>query len=200
VIIDGYNILTDGLYPQTVWDDLRIEPVARQAGTNTPTFTKWYDDSAGTSRGCYLYLFDDAVTNNQKELHFTMQLPHAWKGTGIKVHVHWVASSTAASSKVEWGLEYTIKDIGATYGDTTIIYANTDIYSSTGTTKDKHTITGFSTITTDTNSDNISAVLIGRLFRNSGGGNDTYTGDAGLLYIDAHYEIDALGSGQEFTK
>ena len=45
----------------TVWEDLRLEPVARTTGTNAPTFEKWYDDIAGTSRGVYLYSFDDVA-------------------------------------------------------------------------------------------------------------------------------------------
>ena len=45
------------------WDDLRVEPVARTTGANAPKFEKWYDDAAGTSRGVYLYSFDDAATN-----------------------------------------------------------------------------------------------------------------------------------------
>jgi hypothetical protein len=198
-VIDQYNVI-DGLSPKTVWDDLRIEPVTRGTGTNAPTFTKWLDDVAGTSRGVYLYLFDNAATNSQKEVHFSIQMPHSWKGTAVYLHVHWIASSTAATSKVEWGLEYCFKDINSTYADTTIVYKDTDINSDTGTTKDKHVITSFDAIATDSNSDGISAILIGRLFRNSGGLNDSYTGDAGLLYIDAHFEIDALGSGSELTK
>ena len=28
---------------------------------------------------------------------------------------------------------------------------------------------------------------------------DTYTGNAGLLYLDAHYELDKLGSNEEYA-
>jgi hypothetical protein len=43
-------------------------------------------------------------------------------------------------------------------------------------------------------------VLIGRLFRNSAADEDTYTGKAGLLYIDAHYQLNSIGSNDEYTK
>ena len=33
-----------------VWDDIRIEPVARSTGTNAPTFEQWLTNGAG-SRG-----------------------------------------------------------------------------------------------------------------------------------------------------
>jgi hypothetical protein len=59
-------------------EDLRIEPQARTTGVNVPTFEKWYDDAAGTSRGVYLYSFDDAIASSEKEIFFTMQMPHAW--------------------------------------------------------------------------------------------------------------------------
>lgn len=32
------------------------------------------------------------------------------------------------------------------------------------------------------------------------GATDTYTGDAALLEIDFHYEIDSLGSKAEYSK
>ncbi len=48
--------------------------------------------------------------------------------------------------------------------------------------------------------DGLSSILIGRLFRNSSAAGDTYTDKVGLLYIDAHYQINSLGSTDEYTK
>jgi len=48
--------------------------------------------------------------------------------------------------------------------------------------------------------DELSTVLICRLFRNSSHANDTYGGTAGLLYIDAHYQVDSFGSDEELVK
>lgn len=61
-----------------VWDDIRIEPIARATGTNAPTFEQWFTDGAG-SRGVYLYSFDNATAESQKEIHFTLQTPHSWR-------------------------------------------------------------------------------------------------------------------------
>src|SRR5512137_1724658 len=105
------------------WEDLRIEPVARTTGTNAPTFEKWYDDAAGTSRGVYLYTFDDAATNAQKEVFFTMQMPHAaLLGAPIFMHVHWVGSTSVNPATPIWGLEYAWKSIGQVFGDSVIVY------------------------------------------------------------------------------
>jgi hypothetical protein len=182
------------------WDDLRVEPVARTTGVNAPTFEKWYDDSGGTSRGVYLYSFDNAIESSQKEIFFTMQLPHSWNQDDVDIHVHWVAESTASDSKVRWGLEYAWAEIGAVFGDTVIVYADTDTESATGTTANEHKVTPFAAISPTTDQDGISSVLIGRLFRNSAADEDTYTGKAGLLYIDAHYQLNSIGSNDEYTK
>ena len=50
--------------------------------------------------------------------------------------------------------------------------------------------------------DGVSAMLIGRVFRDAtgAGGTDDYGADAILLEIDFHYEIDGFGSRDEYIK
>lgn len=191
----------------TRWDDLRVEPVARTTGSNAPTFEKYFDDVAGTSRGVYLYSFDDVVEAQQKEIFFTMQMPHQWAGTSIYLHIHWVGSASDTTSAPRWGLEYCWQNLGNTYGDTTIIYSDGKNYTATGDDADitagKHYIGKFAAIDPSTTANAISSVLIGRVFRQSSAAEDTYNvggNKCGLLYIDAHYEIDAFGSSTEYTK
>lgn len=43
-------------------------------------------------------------------------------------------------------------------------------------------------------------MLVCGLFRNSSAGTDTYSGEAGLLEIDFHYQIDSDGSNEEYIK
>lgn len=194
----GHAVLHGDARP---FDDLRIEPVARNTGANAPTFEKWFDDLAGTSRGVYLYSFDDAALATEKELFFTMQMPHSWAGNDIYLHVHWVPAATVNSSDVVWGLEYVWKDIGETFGDSTTITSSlTLVPDDANITAGKHYISSFGAITPGASANGISSILIGRLFRNSSNGNDTYTNKVGLLYVDAHYQIDTLGSTEEYTK
>ena len=183
------------------WDDLRIEPVARTT-TNAPSFEKWFDDAGGTSRGVYLYSFSKEVTNNQKEIFFTMQMPHAWAATPISIHAHWIPADSQNSAVVIWGLEYAWADIGTEYGDTTIVYSSaTLVPADANLTAFRHYISEFADITPSANQDGISSILIGRLFRYSGNASDTYDDKAGLLYIDAHIEIDTpSGSLTEYSK
>lgn len=186
------------------WDDLRIEPVTR-TGVNNPAFEQWFDDGGigdtGSTRGVYLYTFGNEVVASQKEIHFTIQMPHAWNGGAIHLHVHWIAKTTAANSKVRWGLEYTWAEPNAVFGATSAItYADTPESADTGTTAGKHQITEFTALTPTTSQDGLSSILICRLFRNSAADQDTYTGDAGLLYIDAHYQVARIGSTDEYTE
>lgn len=186
------------------YEDIRVEPVTR-TGVNNPAFEQWYDDSGigdtGTTRGVYLYTFGNEVVAQEKEIHFTMQMPHAWDGGVIHMHLHWISKTTAVNSKVRWGLEYTMVEPNAVFGATAaIVYADTPISTDTGTTAGKHQITEFADITPTTSQDGLSTIIIGRIFRNSSNAADTYTGDVGLLYIDAHYQLNSLGSDQEYVK
>ena len=193
---------TDGNLPlvgtSTVWDDIRVEPIIKSASAQSPSYTQWFTNGSG-SRGVYLYTFDNAAEVGEKELRFALQLPHSWAQTPIYLHVHWIASTTAASSKVRWGLEYTWAEPGAVFGNTNIVYADTTKSAATGTTQYQHEITAFAALTPTSAQDGLSAILICRVFRNSSHGDDTYTGNAGMLYIDAHVELNKLGSNTEYA-
>lgn len=189
------------------WDDLRIEPVARTTGANAPTFEKWYDDAGGTSRGVYLYSFDDANAGSEKEIFFTMQMPHSWDLGNIEIHVHWVGAVDDTTSAPRWGLEYAWKEIGEVFGDTTTVYSDGSNYVQGGTEADitlgKHYISKFAEITADNTQNTISSILVARLFRDSANAADTYNAagaKCGLLYIDAHIQMNSLGSTDEYTK
>lgn len=186
------------------WEDVRVEPVIRNTGVNNPAFEQWFDDSGigdtGTTRGVYLYTFHNDVEASEDEVHFTIQMPHSWNSGAVHIHVHWITKTTASNSKVRWGLEYTWAEPGATFGATpAILYASTPESADTGTTAGKHQITEFTALTPTSSQDGLSSILICRLFRNSSHADDTYTGDAGLLYIDAHYQLARLGSNDEYT-
>ncbi len=148
----------------TVWDDLRVEPNIKGTGTNDPTFTKWFDNGAG-SRGVFLYNFTDATTASEKEVFFQVQLPHSWKGTTIYPHVHWIPLAAGVGQRPVWGLEYNWADIGQVFGNTTIAYTTGLVPNDANLVQYKHYISPFAGITPTTNQDEISAILMCRLFR-----------------------------------
>jgi hypothetical protein len=191
----------------TVWEDLRIEPVVRAGAGNIPAFEVWRTDSEGLSMGVFLYSFTDVAQAQEKEIHWTAQMPHAWAGTAIYIHVHWMGAVDDTTAAPRWGLEYTWADIGTVFATTSTVYTDGNNYTGGGTdanvTAFKHYISGFAAITPSTSQDGISSVIIGRLFRNSSSALDTYNATGakcGLLYIDIHYEINSLGSNTEYTK
>lgn len=184
------------------WEDLRIEPVARTTGGNAPAFQVWRTNGAG-SRGCYLYSFDDAVAGSEKEIHFSMQMPHQWDFGPIKLHVHWQCDLDDTSATPRWGLEYTWAEPGADIPVTTTVYATGNTEGATDLTKLHHYITELVTLTPSSTTDGLSTILIGRLFRDSANAADTYNvanNRVGLLYIDAHYQVSSIGSTDEYTK
>lgn len=182
------------------WDDLRVEPNVRGTGTNNPTFEQYFTNGSG-SRGVYLYSFtDESNANNEKEVFFTAQMPHSWDGGAIYIHVHFTPSATVNSSDIVWGLEYTWAEPTQTFGNTTLVYSSTTLVpDDANITASKHYIAKFSALTPSSSQDDLSSILICRLFRNSSNASDTYTNKVGLLYIDMHYQIARIGSNDEYT-
>lgn len=190
----------------TQWEDLRLEPVVRGTGSNNPVFEQWYTNGSG-SVGLFLYSFTDVAAANEKEVWFTMQMPHAWAQTAVYIHVHWVGSIDDTTASPLWGLEYNWAEIGAVFGNSALVYTDGKNYTASGDDADitahKHYISKFAAITPSASQDGISSILIGRLFRNSSSASDTYdvgTNKCGLLYIDTHYEVNSFGSNTEYTK
>lgn len=180
----------------TVYDDVRIEPTARNVGVKAPTFGTF-------TGGIFAYLFDNAVVSSEKELFFQLQLPHAWKeGTVIYPHVHWSPLTTgSAGEKVRWGLEYTVAKPGGTFGATGTIYGADLVPGVGGTTptQNVHYITPLGSGMAMTGN-TLSSVIAARVFRNSSHGDDTFTGTVAMLYVDFHVEINTLGSREEYIK
>ena len=176
------------------------------AAVGTNNYVQKVTDKTTNTLGDSL-IFDDAVTNSQKEVFFTMQMPHAWAGTAVSIHVHWIGNLDDTTAAPIWGLEYTWANIGTVFGNSGIVYTDGKNYTGAGDDADivafKHYISEFADITPTASQDGISSILIGRLFRRSGDASDTYDvagNKCGLLYIDAHYEVNTLGSRAEYSK
>lgn len=171
----------------TVWEDLRISLNTRYSGNTTPDL----DPFAGSS-SLLEYTFDGG--SQMEEIFFEVQLPHSWaEGTTIKPHVHW-SPRTAGTGNVVWQFEYTWSNFLGTYPTPTTI---TVTQAADGTAY-KSQIAAFPDITDATKK--ISSLLMCRLFRDPSHTSDTYAGDAYLLGFDIHYEINTVGSRQEYTK
>jgi hypothetical protein len=196
---NGFQIMSGDAQP---WDDLRMEPVARTTGTNAPAFEKYFDNLAGTSRGVYLYSFDDAAGGSEKEIFYSVQLPHDWNQGAVAVHVHWVGNNADTTATPRWGIEYTWVEVDGTYGDTTTVYAVGNTGSDANVVAGKHYVTDFGEFTPTASQDGLSSICVARLFRDSANVADTYDvagNKCGLLFVDTHYQRNSIGSSTEWS-
>lgn len=163
------------------WDDLRIPLTqVRQGALLKPDFDE-------TNVGL---LFPQNDTS--EVAYFIAQLPHAWKaGTEIRPHVHWQQSAATA---VTWKLDYKIFNpnelVPAAF---TTISGDTPSFSYTS--GNLHQITPIGS-GIDMTGKTLSAVILGKIYRD----DNTTTGDVTGWDIDFHYQIDTLGSRQEFIE
>lgn len=167
-----------------VWDDLRVPVESTGKGsTRAPGFGKFLDDGSG-SQGVWVQWFDDGT---EEELYFTVQLPHSYKvGSDIQPHIHWVTNDSNEGDVV-WGLEYSWVNMGEAFGNTSIL---TETASNEG--EAFHQITSLGLITGTGKS--YSSMLVCRIFRDASNSADTFTKDAGVLEVDFHFQVQALGT------
>lgn len=191
---DGHQMMTG---TAIAWDDLRFSALALRApASGNPGLAVFRKNQAGSSQGVFLYWFD---AGSEEELYFAAQMPHAWAGTPIHPHVHWVIAATSTGT-VCWGLEYTWAKIGGSYPVTQLIYGNSTYDNDDTPSQYQHYLTELPAITGS--SMGLSSMLICRIFRDATGAGkaDSCPQDAGLLEIDFHYEINSIGSNEEYVK
>lgn len=184
----GYSARSSHAHPS--WDDLRFPATA----INPPGAAS--DPGVEATTGCLL--FDAAST----ELIYAMaQMPHHWKeGSTISPHVHWT-KTTSADGDVAWRIRYRIIGIGdvgpADWTDGGTVYTTV-----TGTpdndTAWEHLLTEFTDI--ELTGQTLSSCILFEVARIGGATEDTYGADARLLEFDVHYQVDSLGSEQEYIK
>lgn len=169
-------------------------------GTESTHF-EWIDGHVGApnigSLGVVLPFFSNTTRN---ELYFTAQLPHGWReGSNIEPHIHWVPPTNGGvGERVTWGLEYSWASVGDVFGNTTILTGSTVGPTDEDLVAYKHYVTDLGTI--DATGKTLSSMLVCRVFRDPLDVNDNYGDFATLLEIDFHYEVDSLGSQEEFIK
>ena len=178
----------------TTWDDLRIVPGAFDfPGNADPALADWQPGGSGTTFSVYECAASD-------EAFFSVQVPHQYKeGSDFLAHVHWTPGDrgTAESGKtVAWKIDYTIANIDGTFGAS----ATLDLTDTCTGANDAHLATP--EITIDGSSTTISAMIMGRIYRDTG---DTWATNTGgncpiLLEIDFHYQIDGFGSDETYPK
>lgn len=172
------------------WDDLRLPGTNLRGGVSAPAFTLFRN-------GIYLPGF---APNQTDEVHFTVQLPHAWKeGSMLLPHVHWTHNVAEPSNDqgVIWKLEYTWANIHSTFEATSTI-EGAATWTTSPPAQYYHNITGMTDL--DGTGHVLSSQIIGRLYRDVTDERDTFDDLALLIELDFHYKIDGFGSDEEYVK
>jgi hypothetical protein len=136
----------------------------------------------------------DFPEDTAESVGFVIQMPHNWKsGSTIYPHVHWLR---AAADSVDWTFRYKWFNIGAALPGTWTqkkLSHNTQTYTSGTIHELSRVVDG---VGLSGSGKTLSSTLVVKFYRRS----DPYSGDAKLLQIDLHYEIDGLGSRTETAK
>lgn len=182
--IEGYD---DTTQYHTSWDDLKAPATSLKVGSTAP--------SSNTDYGWLEF-----AHNADAFVFSILQLPHAWKeGSTLKPHVHWM-KTTAAAGEVEWQLEYRWVPIGEVMDAawTTLSVLTPSV--SDGNAQYQHALSAFGEI--DGTGKTLSDMLICKITRlgSSYSGSSHYEAAAALIEFDIHYEIDSLGSEEEYIK
>lgn len=175
-----------------VWDDLRV---TMDKGSNAAIL----DYLSGGSGPQIWYFRNNAGV---EAMSFTVQLPHSWKeGTAIYPHLHWTPKATGTGN-VEWNFEYTWVNYNSSTPEVFPAITTSVVLSSGPFTANTHLITPLTSGNAGISASGkkISSILVCRIWRNSSNSNDTYAANAGLLFLDFHYELDTFGSRDEYAK
>lgn len=168
----------------TVWEDLRFP--ATNLKVNPVTSLPDFDY---TEIG---YLFDAGSTET---LYIIAQMPHSWKiGSSIYPHVHWMPTNTNTGD-VLWRFEYKWVNIGDNGAGA---FTPVDVLDTASGVAYDHQLASFGAISGTGKT--LSSIISIKISRIGGDGDDTYNADALLKEIDIHYEIDTIGSREEYTK
>ncbi len=161
----------------TGWDDYTVAGLdIRLRGSNDPTLKEFRD-------GLYLYAFSGTVGLN--EAFVSIHILHDYAiGTAIYPHIHWAHNIASPSGDVVWQVDYSIAKgfSQETFPDTTTITTQ-----ETAGTQYYHQITEFPN-PMPAGSLEADTVVLMRVYRDSGHGNDNFLNDAFLVQVDLHYE------------
>jgi len=174
-----------------VWDDLRFPA----QGINPPGVAS--DPTVEANTG--LLLFSPTLTNVVAGV---AQLPHSWvEGSVVVPHVHW-QKTTSEAGGVLWRFSYdNIVNPGEvsllTY--TGLVDALTPVNGTPDdNTANRNLISSFGNL--DMTGKRVSCCILWKLARIGDDGTDTYGAPARLVEFDIHYQLDGVGSRQEFIK
>ena len=182
----GHLRLTD-----TSWDDLKFPATALRLDVAA---TRYSFDS--TELGIR---FDTNARYTEEQLSMIAQMPHHWKeGSTLKPHFHWIQEQAEFPNVL---FAYRAYNNGDTPGAYTFVEPDNHVF--TYVAADICQISGFPDI--DMTGMTLSSIIDMKFWVDTANTSTLITSGSqalGMLLkeIDIHYEIDSLGSNQEFVK
>jgi hypothetical protein len=169
----------------TVYNDSQVPPTVFRTGGTSLTL-------AELTTGIYAHRFD--ATDS---IHFNIQFPHSMKlNSKISPHLHLVnKAAIVGAADVTFSFTWTWANINGVFPAVTpdankvISFADADALT--------HKLLSFADITPVAGQGGLSSILIGVLTRENAG---YVTDNIFHMGFDIHYEIDTLGSREEFIK
>jgi hypothetical protein len=169
----------------TVWEDLRF-PATAINPAGAPSAMVFDTTNIG-------FL---ASASSTQVIAIIAQIPHSWKtGSTIFPHIHWEPTTTNIGNVV-WRMEYKWTNIFDT--ESSAWLTPLDLVAPADGVVWKHQLSSFEGLSGAGKS--LSSLITIKISRIGGSDLDTYTGNALLKEFDIHYEIDTLGSREEYFK
>lgn len=157
---------------------------AKTTGPNQPTWTMVVNDGASSS-GVYAFAFAPSVLN---ELWTSFHINHDYAiGTAFFPHVHWLPDNTNTGT-VRWAVEFS-----AARGHNQEVFPNTTtifIEQSAPGIINQHMLAEILDPGVTVPGAEPDMLILARIYRDAAHANDTFTGNAIGLNLDAHFKVD----------
>ena len=173
-----------------VYDDLKV-PALSAFGRGSPTQTDYKGGKVLT-----------LASNIDQGIYFNVQVPHKYKlGGEMEIHAHIVvptAGAGAGAENVKLDFTYSWAGIGDTFPTASTLTATRDVQNDAA---DTHIYMDIGDLVDPgiEQTLGVSSMIICSLTRDVSVAND-YSSSVYLLEADFHFEIDTLGSREEYVK
>lgn len=171
----------------TVWNDIYTSLLGKRLFSTVGTVDYDYADNA------IVFSPNGSISDLNDVVNFSIQFPHSIKTNSVlDLHVHWV--QTDATDR-QFTVKYRIQSNGevtATAWTTTVVSTNANnVFSYVSGNLNQIT----DLLDIDVSSASLSSVIEFQFTR-----TDAVAGDLQVKFVDCHYEMDTLGSRQEYVK
>jgi len=172
------------------WTDLVPLPTTSGPGSAAPSFSVY----TGVLRA-YEYVGTGPTV---KDFNYGFQFPHGWKeGSTVSPHLHLYIPDLLVGGNIRFYLDYNWANIGAT-GAESVSTIFGDLVRANNAGIAQNALLEFPNIVGTGKT--LSSMLMTRLYRDAADAADTFEGSVWLKSIDVHYQQDAMGSNQEYSK